>query len=1125
MTGLHDGMNVLRTILIHALDAPMKKIPTTQLTAEELGLPRARFLPTLLTLALIGTAASSATEVTYRYYRFTATKNFNTTTTTSIQLSEFTFGLRGTLLNVNGTTGVGASIPVSASGGTNTATATEGAQKMVDGSVDTKCYNGNRTLPFLFDFGTPVTIDSYNFATANDSNDRTPVTWTLEGSNDNATFAAIDTRADVGITNAYKTYQSGWTVPGGPLPAFTNFSVTAPAVDPAGYGVASPGIVKNGVATNLSWTVAGANAGTVTLNPGAVALADTGSQDFTPPAGTTPYTLSASNAWGTAATTINLRSVAGGSATYLYYRFTPVSLRNNTTSNSIQLGEFEFFNEGNEVAVSQVTNPGGGNPGTEGPANLTDGDPTTKWLDFNKKSVVFEFAEPATIDSYQFVTANDATERDPVRWVIEGSDDQSTWVLVDAVTGVDYPTPTRRATATGQLPLSGRTPAWNGGVNGTWDTSTANFNLVPGSATTTAFADGDAVSFGDGATSTNVVLSAPLSPSHVVFYNETVDYTLSGSPINGPARLVKNGAGTLTLGSANNFNGQIIVNAGTLVSQAAGSMGQRFITAPIELRDGAKLSVPVTQGSGRPLNLASGIGGIVDVPTGITFTHYDKLNTAGTLNKTGAGTLRFENYNGSSSTNTGDDLLIDGGVVEFTASHFNSAPLGGRTFKATVNTGGILRTTSSHALGGDQIDGNTSVEQLRAIGGTLQFNGFTYLPTGLVGAQGRTVLQGGVLEGTAQVENADSFQATAANQMRATITVLPSATSSEIRGTGVLNCNSGHWVFAVENGDAQDDLIISKVVNGTYGIIKEGDGNLVLTNANTYTGSTATTIKLPMPDGTTVRGGTLTARNTTGSATGAGTVLVQAGATLAGTGFITGASNIAGSVSPGEDNTGTLTLGNTVLTGTYLCNLNGTSTDKLVVNGNLDLTGSTLSINPLGAGATESTYVIASYTGTLTGSFTAPITGLPAGYSLFHNEAAKQLELKASAGTDYAAWSAGLSDPSPNADIDHDGLVNGIEYVTGSDPNVPGQGKAPTFTRNASGDLVFTFLRTSASAYLAPGVEYNTSLTGTWTAAPAGQVNVTPNTPEAGVDTVVVTLPAALAQGGRLFARLRVDIP
>jgi len=55
----------------------------------------------------------------------------------------------------------------------------------------------------------------------------------------------------------------------------------------------------------------------------------------------------------------------------------------------------------------------------------------TKWLDFKKKPIIFFFASPVVVSSYKWQTANDASDRDPTRWAIEGSNDGKAWKTID----------------------------------------------------------------------------------------------------------------------------------------------------------------------------------------------------------------------------------------------------------------------------------------------------------------------------------------------------------------------------------------------------------------------------------------------------------------------------------------------------------------------------------------------------------------------------------------------------------------------------------------------------------------------------------------------------------------------
>lgn len=131
----------------------------------------------------------------------------------------------------------------------------------------------------------------------------------------------------------------------------------------------------------------------------------------------------------------------------------------------------------------------------------------------------------------------------------------------------------------------------------------------------------------------------------------------------------------------------------------------------------------------------------------------------------------------------------------------------------------------------------------------------------------------------------------------------------------------------------------------------------------------------------------------------------------------------------------------------------------------------------------------------------------------------------------YSGWADtnGLSgaDREADADPDKDGLANAVEFVIGGDPRQPvDSAKAPTVQPGPSGTLEVVFPRTDASAYLNPGVEHDSDLSGTWTPAVAGTGGVTVvvdnNFYDGTTDRVTVRIPAA---GVRNFARLRVTVP
>nr|WP_203728031.1 GH92 family glycosyl hydrolase [Actinoplanes durhamensis] len=71
--------------------------------------------------------------------------------------------------------------------------------------------------------------------------------------------------------------------------------------------------------------------------------------------------------------------------------------------------------------------------------NLNDGDEATKWLvDTDPSWAQYTLDAPATVVKYALTSANDAPERDPRDWTLQGSTDGATWTTVDARSGQTF---------------------------------------------------------------------------------------------------------------------------------------------------------------------------------------------------------------------------------------------------------------------------------------------------------------------------------------------------------------------------------------------------------------------------------------------------------------------------------------------------------------------------------------------------------------------------------------------------------------------------------------------------------------------------------------------------------------
>jgi hypothetical protein len=151
------------------------------------------------------------------------------------------------------------------------------------------------------------------------------------------------------------------------------------------------------------------------------------------------------------------------SVTYRYYKFAPIALRDPSVANSVQLSEFALLNGttrqtgGTYTATNNSSNVG------EDPTMAGDNNTATKWNSLNKtaSTLVVDFGSPRQVTGYRWATANDATERDPVSWSIQGSNDNATWTTIDQQSNVAVTT--NRQTYLADFGLGATTGGTGGG--------------------------------------------------------------------------------------------------------------------------------------------------------------------------------------------------------------------------------------------------------------------------------------------------------------------------------------------------------------------------------------------------------------------------------------------------------------------------------------------------------------------------------------------------------------------------------------------------------------------------------------------------------------------------------------
>ena len=174
----------------------------------------------------------------------------------------------------------------------------------------------------------------------------------------------------------------------------------------------------------------------------------------------------------------------------------------------------------------------------------------------------------------------------------------------------------------------------------------------------------------------------------------------------------------------------------------------------------------------------------------------------------------------------------------------------------------------------------------------------------------------------------------------------------------------------------------------------------------------------------------------------------------------------------------------------------------------------------------------------VTSSITASWTKLPAVPSLvvelIHGSDQSPKRLKKfdlEPAPSYAAWSEGLAQAAPADDPDQDGVINLLEYAFGGEPQVPSMESpagiflAPVISMESSQAAVSFPIRSDAVVRgLTYGLEYSTTLEGSWSPTPPAGIEITDDPfdpPWSGFLRRTVRFDSAET---RIFCRVRIGL-
>ncbi len=285
---------------------------------------------------------------------------------------------------------------------------------------------------------------------------------------------------------------------------------------------------------------------------------------------------------------------------------------------------------------------------------------------------------------------------------------------------------------------------WVGSPTNNWDLSGGNVWRFGSSGLPASYSDTKRVVLDDTASNFVVNAAAPVAPGGIVVTNDANNYIIGGSgKITGGTGLTKDGAGTLTLTTTNDYTAQTVVNSGTL-KLGDGTTSNGSVTSSISNNAALVFANPSSQ---TYAGVLSGPGTVTKQAAGALTVGGN--NTYDGLTTISGGTLLAGSTTALGSTAAG--TVVSSGTLDVNGKNLGAEAVsisgqGVGNNGAVVNSGAAQTSAlQSLTLNANATVGGSSRWDVRGAGSVLNLNGLTLTKTG---SNQVTVVQSTVADGS-----------------------------------------------------------------------------------------------------------------------------------------------------------------------------------------------------------------------------------------------------------------------------------------------------------------------------------------------------------------------------------------